>query len=145
MHRSRIARLLGFGLGLLAAVVSSLAGGAMLIRCEEPDGCVQFELVARSAASSTACGGHEHEAAPVAPDGAALSHPCKDTVIASLSEEARTEKGVQLSSKFREAVAVSVASPSFPSARDVLAPSRVVSRCSHRVFVVVPSSVVLRI
>jgi hypothetical protein len=144
VHRSRIARLLGFGLSLLAATVSSLAGGALLILCEEPDGCVQIELVARSSASSTACGGHEHEAPPVAHDGAALSHPCKDTVIASLSEEARTEKGVQLSSKYRDAAPVSVASPSFPSARDVLAPPRVVPRCKHRVYLV-PSSVVLRI
>jgi hypothetical protein len=143
--RSRFARLLGFGLSLLAATVSSLAGGAMLIRCEEPDGCVQIELVARTSASSTACGGHEHEAPPIAPDGDALSHPCKDTVIASFSEEARPGKGVQLSSKFRAAAPPSFAVLAFASAREVCAPSRVVPRwCTHRVLVV-PSSVVLRI
>jgi len=143
--RSRFARRLGFGLSLLAATVSSLAGGALLVLCEEPDGCVQIELVARTSASSTACGGHEHEAPPIAPDGDALSHPCKDTVIASFSEEARPGKAVQLSAKFRDAALPSVAALPFASAREVCAPSRVIPRwCTHRVLVV-PSSVVLRI
>ena len=144
MHRSRIAQKLGFGLSLLAAVVSSLAGGALLIRCEEPDGCVQIELVARTSASSTACGGHEHEAPPTAPSGDALSHPCKDTLIASFSEEARPEKSVQVSSKFRDAAPPSFAMPPFMSSREALAPPRVVTSFGHRVLVV-PSSVVLRI
>jgi hypothetical protein len=143
--RSRFARRLGFGLSLLAAVVTSLAGGALLIRCEEPDGCIQIELVARSSASSTACGGHEHEAPPTAPAGDALPHPCKDTLIASFSEEARPEKSVQVSSKFRDAAPPSFAVLSFASAREAFAQARVVPRwCNHRVLVV-PSSVVLRI
>ena len=144
MIRLRFGRLLGFGLSLLAAGVSSLAGGALLIRCEEPDGCVQIELVARSSASSTACGGHEHEAS-IAPAGDALSHPCKDTVIASFSEEARPEKSVQVSSKYRNAAPPSFAILSFASAREAFAPARDIPRwCTHRVLVV-PSSVVLRI
>jgi len=106
---------LGFGLSLLAAAASSLAGGATLIRCEEPDGCVEIEFVARSAMGATACGGHEHEEAEareasspssdpadrIDPVGT-TSHPCEDTVIASLSDAVRLEKRLSLPAKWFE-------------------------------------------
>lgn len=88
MLRSRLLRLVGFTLSLLAATISSLASGVTIIRCEEPDGCVEIELVSRATPKTAVCGDHEHET-PSAGAAESLSQescPCVDTVIASLAD-----------------------------------------------------------
>ena len=93
--RSRFLRPLGFTLSLLAAAISSLAGEAVIIRCEEPDGCVEIELVSRATPKGAACSDHGHEAAPAVADEP-LSHEsclCVDTVIASISGAVLRDEG----------------------------------------------------
>ncbi|MBL8841888.1 MAG: hypothetical protein JNL90_10215 [Planctomycetes bacterium] len=85
---TRFMRFIGFTLSLLAATISSLASGATIIRCEEPDGCVEIELVSNATPKAAVCGDHEHET-PSTSGAESVTHgscPCVDTVIASLAD-----------------------------------------------------------
>ena len=118
--RSRFLRLLGFGLCLLAAAVSSLASGATLILCEEPDGCVEIELVASGAATSSGCSGHEHELpASNSSNGQNLEAcQCADTVIACSSDTVRPDKGGNPSVSPHDVTIVDAPSPRMVDAWD---------------------------
>ena len=99
MIRSRFTRLLGFGLSLLAALLSLAASGSTLVLCEEADGCVELEFLANGASACSDCASHEHESAPARPSAPSelKSSRCDDTVIAYSSDVARSEKGPRVS------------------------------------------------
>ena len=102
MIRSRIARAIGFGLGFFAACVASFPSSLTLVLCEEPDGCVELEFVARGEDTSAGCGDHEHELHREAPgdahqhapegDGEVGSCPCDDTILVAHADTVRPDK-----------------------------------------------------
>ena len=119
MIRSRLARALAFGLSLFATAISSVASGATLVLCAEPDGCVELEVIAPGQALSSGCGGHEHED----PDPEPLdspdvdSCPCTDTVIEASTDNLRPDKSKIGWAPSHESTPTQVPSPRIASDR----------------------------